>query len=189
MRSDSDLQRHIQVELFGCPHVDETDIAVKVTDGVVTLTGYVRDFLDKFCAEDVVKRIAGVVALANDIRIEPGGAERRSDPRIARAVVAAIKGVLPTSWQQVRPVIRQGSVTLEGALEQRDLRQLIERTVRGVPGVVCVVNAIALQPGLDRSSPRPNTPLLRPGATHAADCCGDRSAHQGRCGREGQGRR
>ena len=46
-RSDTDIQHQVESELFACPDVDETDIAVKVTDGTVTLTGYARSFFDK----------------------------------------------------------------------------------------------------------------------------------------------
>jgi hypothetical protein len=32
-RADSEIQRQVESELFACPDVDETDIAVKVIDG------------------------------------------------------------------------------------------------------------------------------------------------------------
>ena len=68
--ADSDLQRQVESELFACPDVDETGIAVKVTDGAVTLTGYGRSFFDKYGAEDAVKRVRGVTAVANDIKVQ-----------------------------------------------------------------------------------------------------------------------
>lgn len=68
-RADSDLQRQVESELFACPDVDETDITVKVTDGTVTLTGYARSFADKSGAEDAVRRVRGVTAVANAIQV------------------------------------------------------------------------------------------------------------------------
>lgn len=67
-RSDSDIRQNVEAELRCCPQVDETDIEVKVNGGIVTLTGYVRNFLHKYGAEDAAKRVAGVVAVANDIQ-------------------------------------------------------------------------------------------------------------------------
>ena len=67
---DSELQRQVESELFACPDVDDTDIAVKVTAGTVTLTGYARSFLDKCGAEDAVRRVRGVIAVANNIRVQ-----------------------------------------------------------------------------------------------------------------------
>jgi len=67
-RADSDIQRQVESELFACPDVDETDIAVKVIRGAVTLTGFARSFFDKFGAEDAVKRVRGVTAVAKPSR-------------------------------------------------------------------------------------------------------------------------
>jgi osmotically-inducible protein OsmY len=145
IRSDTDVQRHIEAELCRCPHVNETDIGGKVTDGIVTLSGFVRDFVDKYGAENVVKRVAGVVAVANDIQVLTAIAYGRTDPQVARAASAAIRASLPQCWERVRPLVRQGSVTLEGELDCRNQSDLIERVVRRIEGVVCVVNAIALR--------------------------------------------
>jgi osmotically-inducible protein OsmY len=142
IRSDCDIQHQIESELLSCSEVDGTDIAVKVTDGVATLTGYVRDFFDKYDAEEAVKRISGVLAVANDILVQANGTKGISDPQIARAAVAAIKRALPESWEKIRPIVRQGIVTLEGMLERSDQREFAERLVRGLDGVLYVVNAL-----------------------------------------------
>jgi osmotically-inducible protein OsmY len=151
-RTDGDIQRHIEAELFCCPDVDETDILVKVSDGIVSLSGFVRDFFDKYGAEDAVKRVAGVVAVANGIRVQRDADKDTAEPQIARAAVAAIRHALPSSWRQVRPIVHQGSVTLEGELERIEQRGLAEAVVRGVRGVACVVNAITLKPGAEAPS-------------------------------------
>jgi osmotically-inducible protein OsmY len=145
-RADSEVRRHVEAELFCCPDLDETDIAVKVTNGTVTLTGYVRSFFDKFGAEDAVKRVPGVAAVANNIEVQPRGAAGISDPEIARAAVTAIRQALPACWEQVRPVVRRGAVTLEGALDWIYQRDLAEGAVRDLRGVACVINAISLTP-------------------------------------------
>lgn len=88
IRSDSDIQQRIEAELWCCPDVDETDIGVRVAGGVVTLTGYVRNFFHKYGAEDAVKRVPGVVAIANDIQVQALEPVLVSDPELARAAVA-----------------------------------------------------------------------------------------------------
>ena len=145
MRSDSDIKHNVEGELRCCPNVDETDIAVKVTGGIVTLTGYVRNFFHKYGAEDAVKRVAGVVAIANDIEVQASAAI--SDPELTREAVAALKLHLPLYWQHIRPIVHQGSVTLEGVVDANYQREEAEGAVRRVRGVICVVNAIGLAPG------------------------------------------
>ena len=151
MRSDSDIKHNVEAELRCCPNVDETDIAVKVTGGIVTLTGYVRNFFHKYGAEDAVKRVAGVVAIVNDIEIQASAAV--SDPELAREAVAAIKRQLPVYWEHIRPIVHQGSVTLEGMVDANYQREEAEGAVRRIRGVVCVVNAIGLAPGAQAVRP------------------------------------
>jgi osmotically-inducible protein OsmY len=67
MRPDSEIKRDVEDELRWEPNVDPTDIAVAVKNGVVTLTGFVQSYAEKFAAERAVKRVTGVVGVANDL--------------------------------------------------------------------------------------------------------------------------
>src|SRR5258707_309140 len=102
MRSESDIKRDVEDELRWDPDIDATDIGVAVKSGVVTLSGFVRSYGEKYSAEKAAKRVAGVVGLANDIEVRLPGADKRPDPEIARDAVAAIKARLPYSWEHVR---------------------------------------------------------------------------------------
>jgi osmotically-inducible protein OsmY len=153
IRSDSDIKLNVEGELRCHPNIDETDIAVKVAGGIVTLTGYVHDFFHKYGAEDAVKRVAGVIAIANDIQLLPLQSGVVSDPQIAREAVAAIKQQLPLYWEQIRPIVHQGIVTLEGVVDAHCQSEAAEAAVRGLNGVLCVVNAIGLTP--DAQAVRP----------------------------------
>jgi osmotically-inducible protein OsmY len=68
-RPDSDIKRSIEAELRRCLSVDENHIAVRVIGGAVTLTGRVNKHFHKYGAEDAVKRVAGVTAIANAVRV------------------------------------------------------------------------------------------------------------------------
>jgi len=52
------VRREVVAELQWSPDIDQTDIAVKVIGGVVTVTGYVGSFADKYRAEAAIKRVA-----------------------------------------------------------------------------------------------------------------------------------
>ena len=43
MKTDEQIEQDVSRELRSCADIDATDIAVKVRDGVVTLTGYARN--------------------------------------------------------------------------------------------------------------------------------------------------
>jgi osmotically-inducible protein OsmY len=69
-KADSEIQRHVEAELFCSPGVDETHIDVRVSDGRVLLSGHVPRLLDKYAAEDAAKRVPGVCGIANEIRVK-----------------------------------------------------------------------------------------------------------------------
>ncbi|HYZ25628.1 MAG TPA: BON domain-containing protein [Geminicoccaceae bacterium] len=48
MRSDEEIKRDVEEELRWDPDIDATDIAVSVKNGIVTLTGFVRSYSDKW---------------------------------------------------------------------------------------------------------------------------------------------
>ena len=97
MKSDSELERDVKEELRWKPDLDATDIAVSAHNGVVTLTGFVRSYTDKYEAESAAKRVAGVIAVANDLEVRIPNIHQRPDPDIARDAAAAIKNYLPLS--------------------------------------------------------------------------------------------
>jgi osmotically-inducible protein OsmY len=126
----------------------------RVKSGVATLTGFVRSYMHKWQAESDAKRIAGVSAVANDIQVRlPTGTER-PDPEIARDAVAALHGELPYSSQNMKVVINDGFITLEGSAEWNYQRKRAEEAVRRVKGITGVVNLITVKPRVTPSEIR-----------------------------------
>jgi osmotically-inducible protein OsmY len=146
MKSDSDIKRDVEAELKWDPDIDATDIGVAVKSGVATLTGFVRSYTQKWQAERDVKRVSGVVGVANDIEVRLPSASERPDPEIARDAVAALKADLPYSSEHMKVVVKNGGLTLEGTAEWNYQRTRAEDVVRRVKGVRNVTNLIALKP-------------------------------------------
>ena len=142
MKSDSDIERDVKDELQWDPDLDATDIAVSVKSGVVTLTGFVRSYTDKYEAEAAAKRVAGVAGVANDLEVRMPGVDERPDPEIARDAVSAIKSQLPISSERIKVVVKGGWVTLEGQVEWQYQKNTAENAVRRIKGVKGVSNLI-----------------------------------------------
>lgn len=145
-RSDDDIKRDVEDELRWDPDINSSDIAVSVKDGVVSLTGFIRSYSQKYQAEQDVKRVAGVVGIANDIEVRLPDIDKRPDPDIARDAVAELKLELPYSWQLIKVIVKNGWITLEGTVEWNYQRQRAETAVRRVKGVLGVSNMITLKP-------------------------------------------
>ena len=146
MRSDIDIKRDVEAELRWNPDIDATDIAVSVKNGVVTLSGFVRSYGQKYEAEQTAKRVNGVAAVANDIEVRLPVFNQRPDPVIARDAVEEIEKNLPYSSDHIRVVVRDGWVTLEGSAEWNYQRERAEQVVRRVRGVKGITNLVELQP-------------------------------------------
>jgi osmotically-inducible protein OsmY len=146
MRTDNDIQRDVENELEWEPDIDAKNIAVKVTDGVVTLTGFVPSYSDKYEAERIAKRILGVKAIANDLEVKlPSGTER-PDPDIAHDAIEKLKLDLPYSSQKLKLTVRDAWITLEGDVDWDFQRRSAEAAVRRVRGVKGVINMIRVKP-------------------------------------------
>lgn len=146
MKSDSEIKRDVEEELRFDPDIDASDIGVAVKNGVVTLTGFVKSYTEKFEAEADAKRVSGVVGLANDLEVRLPSSADKPDPEIARDAVAAIKARLPYSAEHIRAVVKNGWVTLEGTVEWNYQRETAEDAVRRLRGIKGVINLIQLKP-------------------------------------------
>ena len=147
MESESDIKRDVEAELRWAPDVDDTDIAVKANGGEVTLTGFVPSYLQKYHAEIAVRRVKGVSAVANDIQVKAAGAGP-TDPELARAALAALKEDLPLTWNEVQVSVKDGRISLTGAVEWHYQRERAESCMRRLTGVVSVRNSIEVKPAL-----------------------------------------
>jgi osmotically-inducible protein OsmY len=146
MKPDSEIERNVKDELGWNPDLDAKDIAVSVDGGVVTLTGFVKSYTEKYEAEAAAKRVAGVIAVANDLEVRMPAVDERPDPDIARDAVAALKSQLPVSYEKIKIIVKNGWLTLEGEAEWQYQRQTAETAVRRIKGVKGVTNSIVLKP-------------------------------------------
>jgi osmotically-inducible protein OsmY len=146
MRLDSDIRRDVEDELRSDPDINATDIAVAVSEGVVTLTGFVRSYAQRLQAERDAKRVAGVVGVANDLEVRLPLIDQRPDPDIVRDAVNALKAELPFSSENIKVIANDGWLTLEGTVEWNYVRERAQKAVRRVRGVKGVTNSITLKP-------------------------------------------
>lgn len=144
MRSDEDVRNDVESELRWDPGLDATDIVVAVRDGAVTLTGFVRSFNEKWEAEDVAKRVSGVLGVANDLDVRLPSISQRPDPDIARDAVTALLYELP-DLGNIKVVVKEGLVRLEGDVESHQQRRNVARAVRRVRGIKGIVNTIKVR--------------------------------------------
>ena len=87
--TDVRLRNAVVRQLDWDPEVDASAIGVAARDGVVTLTGFIDSYAGKLAAERALKRVRGVRAVANDIKVLL--LVERTDADIARDALQALK--------------------------------------------------------------------------------------------------
>lgn len=144
--SDTDLQRDVLKELRWEPSVNPSHIGVSVKDGIVTLTGHVESYAEKYAAERVAKRVFGVKAVANELDVKLPGSRQRTDEDIAIAAVNALKANVSVPADKIKVTVRKGWIRLDGEVEWHYQKAAAEDAVRNLPGVVGVNNLITVKP-------------------------------------------
>ncbi len=144
--SDTDLQRDVLDELKWEPSVNAAHIGVSVKDGVVTLSGHVASFAEKYAAEKAAKRVHGVMAVANEIDVKLPSTSQRTDEDIAAACVSALKAHITVPRDKIKVIVNKGWVTLEGEVEWQYQKIAAENAVRYLTGVTGVSNLITVKP-------------------------------------------
>jgi osmotically-inducible protein OsmY len=144
MKNDIQLRRDVTDELEWEPSVDATQIGVAVKDGIVTLTGEVTHYAGKLEAERLVKTVAGVKAVANDVQVRVPGISVQNDTEIAEAALNALKWHTSIPSDKVQITVRDGFLTLEGHVDWQFQREAVENAVRFLKGVKGVSNMIKL---------------------------------------------
>jgi osmotically-inducible protein OsmY len=111
--------------------VPQDRIRAKVQGGFVTLTGDVDWRFQRDAAEDSVRRLGGVMGVSNQIalkaRVAAGDVRRRIEDALRRNAEAEASNI--------RVVVADGKVTLEGRVKALHERSVIESAAWAAPGV------------------------------------------------------
>jgi osmotically-inducible protein OsmY len=148
MKTDLELQQDIMKELQWEPTIRAADIGVSVTDGVVTLSGYVDSLYKKWAAEHAAERVFGVKAVAEELKVRLPGSLKRSDEDIARAASNALEWNVAVPHDRIKVEVQDGLVNLSGEVDWWYQKDAAEDAVRKLVGVVLVNNRITIKPAV-----------------------------------------
>lgn len=151
---DTDLRQSVLDELEFEPSIDAADIGVAVEDGTVTLTGHVRTYAEKREAENIVKRVKGVRAIAQEIEVRPVGSHMTADDEIAKRAVNSLTWNTSVPRDQIQVKVEGGYVTLSGKVNWYYQKSAAEKAVQTITGVKGVTNLVEIKPAVSPSDVR-----------------------------------
>ncbi|QQX89872.1 BON domain-containing protein (plasmid) [Cupriavidus necator] len=142
MKTDHQIQKDVAEELDWDPAIDAASIGIEVHEGIVTLNGHMSSYAEKLAAERATERVSGVRAVVVKLDVHPPGAFL--DEAIAEAAHEALQWHVHVPSDVIKVRVERGWVTLSGNVDWGYQKNLAERTVSQLRGVIGVVNNIRM---------------------------------------------
>ena len=142
--SDAMIKTQVQHQLMDQKVLREDNVQVRVEEGVVRLTGTVRNIAEKKRAEKAALGVDEVARVQNDLTIETADL---SDQQIADGVAKKMRGyVFYDVFDWIEGDVQDGAVTLKGQVREPWRKKAYQRLAEAVPGVQSVANEIQVLP-------------------------------------------
>lgn len=122
--------------------VPRNDIDILTDNGIVTLSGTVSNILAKERAARIAQTVRGVRAVVNEIKVVP--LSLRSDWEIKEDVEDALLMDPAAESYEINVEVRDNKVTLSGAVDSWQEKQLAATVAKGVKGVRAITNNIVV---------------------------------------------
>ena len=148
---DKTLHQHVLDELGYAPMIDAALIGVTVENGIVTLTGHVRNYAERGIAERVALRVRGVRAVVERIEVRYPDDTGVGDEALAERCAKVLEWDVQVPKQSVSLKVEKGCVTLQGCVPHYFQKAAVDKALRRLAGVTDIVNLIAV-----KSSVRPS---------------------------------
>jgi hyperosmotically inducible periplasmic protein len=143
------IEDQVRKKILRLPRYEIFDaIGYRVNGGTVTLTGKVRNAVNKKDAERSVARIPGVNNVVNNIEVLPlGGFDDSIRVRLYQTLARSGGGLSRYLWPNspsVRLIVDGGNVSLEGYVSNRGDYNTMNILAHGVSGVFSVTNNLVV---------------------------------------------
>lgn len=142
-RSDGELARAVRDALQWDAFVPDEKLTSTVSLGIVTLEGMVQSWTQRADAERVVRGLAGVRGVINQITV----AAKPIDPtRIKNDIEEALERQAEREARRIGVEVKDGVVTITGRIRSWAEKNAIDRVVGFAPGVRRVEDQLIVDP-------------------------------------------
>ena len=150
--ADQQLRESVAREIEFEPRITSKEINVAVHHRVVTLSGFAHGYMEKLAADEVAKRVYGVVDVLNTLAVQPGVV--LPDQELTREAMQALQRNYTVPDTRIEITVQDGELVLEGSVEWHFQRDAAEAAVRDLAGVKAVSNRIVVIAGTPAGNTR-----------------------------------
>lgn len=145
MKTDSKIKDDIAAELAWDPSVDAGRVGIAVKEGIVTVSGTLPTYIQKWAVERAVRRVSGVRGIALDLEVSLSPGHKRNDSEIAEAAAQALRWNTIVPPDKVKVEVEDGWARLTGEVDWLYQARAAERAVEPLLGVRGVTNEIKVR--------------------------------------------
>jgi len=139
---DHQIKAFVEQALSWDSTLKSANIFISVFKGRIKLEGTVDALWKKFKAEDLIRDIAGVEDVVNELSVVPS--RKAEDTAIAESIVAAMDRNAYLDVNKVNVEVQDGEVTLSGTVHDRLAYRIAVDIVRLTAGVKHIINNLHL---------------------------------------------
>jgi osmotically-inducible protein OsmY len=140
---DSDIGDAVRRRILNSPTVVSQNLHVTTKDGVVTLSGTVDSYAERYQAELLASEVHGVKEVKNSIFTK--WESSRSDQEIKNDVLAALERDVYLSGLPITASVEDGTVTLSGSVGNAYEKQRAADDARWISNVTNVKNDLGVK--------------------------------------------
>lgn len=144
--ADMNLRRNVMDELDFDLGINPANIGVSAESGIVTLSGYVGSYAEKLAAEKATRRVKGVRAIADELKVRFAGDRKTGDDEIARRAVNILRWSALVPEGSVMVKVQDGWLGLSGEVNWNHQRRAIESLLHRLSGIKGFINSIKVKP-------------------------------------------
>ncbi|MDP5082816.1 MAG: BON domain-containing protein [Rickettsiaceae bacterium] len=152
------------------PSLDTTNIQVSIqgdNKDIIILGGTVESFYEKLAAERAIKSLTNVKAIANEITVDLSMPHRKTDAEIAKEVTNAIKSNTITAPKNIQAIVKDGIVTLTGAVDWYYQKSAAFNAINKLFGIKAIINNIEVKPIIVIDSSKVKSQITKEFERHA----------------------
>jgi osmotically-inducible protein OsmY len=149
------IKKNVEAKLAFEPGLSSNNIIVFVGNGIVTLTGRVKSYTEKYLAEQVVRDVRGVRAVVEELVVDLDASMQRNDAVVAESVLYALSSdvsLIPAD--KIKVIVQNGHVELTGEVDSSYQKERAKQCIRYVYGVRNINNLIKLKPFGEEIDPK-----------------------------------
>lgn len=148
MKNNAQLQRDVLDELLWDPSVNPTNIEVAADNGLVTLSGSIGSYTEKYAAERDARRVRGVVSVVDNLEVWLPPAYQRTDADLAGAAKDALRWNASVPDERISVAADNGLLTLSGEVAYEFQREAAYEAARFLVGIKGLNNQIRISPSV-----------------------------------------